>query len=55
LQDDNDATPRSATLTATGLTGLSRGGIRWVATASAAGGVTFLDVWGSGAGSPYTV
>src|SRR5262249_18002519 len=34
---------------------LSRGAITWVPTAAATGGVTFLDIWGSAAGSTYNI
>ena len=55
IEDYLDTTSHTATLTATSLTGLSGGAIRWVPTVTATGGVTFLDVWGSAAGSIYNV
>jgi hypothetical protein len=55
IQDYLDTTSHTATLTATSLTGLSRGAIRWVPTVAATGGVTFLYIWGSAAGSIYNV
>jgi hypothetical protein len=55
IQDSNDTTSHSATLTGSSLTGLSRAAIRWVASSAAAGGVTFLDVQGSAADSTYYV
>jgi hypothetical protein len=55
VDDSNDATAHNATLTATSLTGLSRGAIQWVPSATFTGGVIFLDVIGSAAGSTYTV
>jgi hypothetical protein len=55
IQDDNDTVARNAVLTASSLTGLSRGAIRWVASSAATGGVTFLSIDGSGAGSTYTI
>jgi hypothetical protein len=55
VMDYNDTTSHTATLTATSLTGLSRGAIQWVPTVAATGGVTFLDIWGSAAGSTYNI
>jgi hypothetical protein len=55
IEDYNDTTSHTATLTATSLTGLSRGAIQWVPTVSATGGVTFLDITGSAAGSIYNI
>src|SRR5262249_27924984 len=55
VEDYLDTTSHTATLTATSLTGLSRGAIRWVPTVAATGGVTFLDILGSAAGSVYNV
>jgi hypothetical protein len=53
--DYNDPTARSATLTGTSLTGLSGGTIGWTASPTAVGGVTFLSIAGSAAGSTYYV
>ena len=55
VDDSADATAHSATLTARGLTGLSRGAIQWVPSAASMGGVVFLVIEGSAAGSTYTV
>ena len=55
VDDSNDTTAHSATLTARGLTGLSRGAIQWVPSAASMGGVVFLVIEGSAAGSIYTV
>jgi hypothetical protein len=54
-QDGNDVSVHFPTLTGTSLTGLSRGAITWVASAAAMGGVTFLSIVGSSAGSIYSV
>ncbi len=55
VDDSNDANAHSVTLTARGLTGLSRGAIQWVPSAASMGGVVFLVIEGSAAGSTYTV
>jgi hypothetical protein len=55
VQDGSDTSAHSATLTASGLTGLSRGAIQWVPSAASMGGVVFLVIEGSAAGSTYTV
>jgi Ca2+-binding RTX toxin-like protein len=55
IEDYLDTTSHTATLTATSLTGLSGGAIRWVPTVAATGGVTFLSITGSAAGSIYNV
>jgi hypothetical protein len=55
VDDSGDATAHSATLTGTRLTGLSRGAIQWVPSGAFTGGVVFLDIIGSAAGSTYTV
>jgi hypothetical protein len=55
VQDGSDTTSHKATLDQFGLTGLSTGGIFWSASPSSTGGVTFLDITGSAAGSTYSV
>jgi acrosin len=55
VKDGSDTTARTATLTASGLTGLSLGTITWTATSTSTGGVTFLDILGGSAGSTYNV
>jgi Ca2+-binding RTX toxin-like protein len=55
IEDYLDTTSHTATVTATSLTGLSRGAIQWVPSVAATGGVTFLDIVGSAAGSTYNV
>jgi hypothetical protein len=55
VEDGSDATSRTATLTGSSLTGMSTGTISWAATSSSTGGVTFLDIFGSSAGSTYNV
>jgi hypothetical protein len=55
VEDFNDVTVHFVTLTGTSLTGLSRGTIQWVPTATLMGGVTLLDISGSTAGNIYTI
>ena len=55
IEDFNDTTRHNATLTATSLTGLSRGAIQWVPSSTLMGGVVSLDISGSAAKSTYTV
>jgi acrosin len=55
VYDYNDLTSRTATLTGSSLTGMSTGTILWTPTSSSTGGVTFLDIFGSSAGSTYNV
>jgi hypothetical protein len=55
VEDGSDPTSHTATLTDTHLSGLSQGTIYWSASSSSTGGVTFLDINGSAAGSTYDV
>jgi hypothetical protein len=53
--DGSDTSAHTATLTDYHLSGLSNGTIFWSASSSSTGGVTFLDITGSAAGSTYNV
>src|SRR5262245_9209357 len=55
VQDGNDTTARSATLSGNSLTGLSAGAIGWTPSSTATGGATYLKITGSSAGSTYNV
>jgi hypothetical protein len=55
VEDGSDTTSHKATLTANHLSGLSNGTIYWSTSSSLTGGVTYLDIVGSAAGSSYSV
>jgi hypothetical protein len=55
LGDSGDATGRAADLSNGTVTGLSPAPIYWYPSSGTAGGVRYLAVYGSGAGSTYTV
>jgi hypothetical protein len=55
VKDGSDATTHTATLTSSSLTGLSTGTILWTPSATATGGVTFVDIFGPSAGSTYNI
>jgi hypothetical protein len=55
VEDGSDSTAHTATLDSFSLSGLSKGSIFWSASSAPSGGVTFLDITGSAAGSTYNV
>jgi hypothetical protein len=55
VEDFNTSAPRTTTLTATSLTGLSTGPIEWTASSSPTGGVTALVIYGSAANTTFHV
>jgi hypothetical protein len=55
VDERGDSISHTATLTSTSLTGLSPAPISWTASAASSGGVTFLSILGSAAGSTYNL
>lgn len=55
VEDGSDSTAHTATLNQFDLSGLSKGTISWSASSTATGGVTYLDIIGSAAGSTYSI
>jgi hypothetical protein len=55
VEDYDPSAPRTATLTATSLTGLFTGAIEWTPSLSPSGGVTFLEVYSTGANTTFNV
>jgi hypothetical protein len=55
IEDGSDTTSHTATLTDAHLSGLSKGTIYWSASPYPTGGVTYLDIVGSAAGSTYSI